>query len=548
MESRDPVDGRNDRTAGLVAAAAVAVQAATSRADERSGCSPSGVLVRGGAVLRRGCAILLPASGGSGTSRLVAALVGGGAELISDGEVGLDDKGRVQVPASAPAAASAAAQGVDLALIVATTYQEGARWRPKELHGARAALPILDRAATASGSHRHLLHLGARLARRVTTLSGPRPEADQVAPRILAYVDEIIDGRGPGRVGGAANQLVEGAAAASAAVAEVVGAASPEVERELLTRQPSILLLYWHGRFGNRMHQYAYGITYARRHGCRFWLPSQWEGTHLFEQQHHALLPQGRLRATLSRCRDQFDRPERRFAALREVVPEAVLLRPADPRENYAGRGTTVCFDDMCAYHPSIFTAMSRAHLLSLFELAAAVRRLDLYKRLEDRQGTYDVAHLRRDDISNPRYNQTHVQAYSVISKRSYEAAFAKFGFDPAAVEWVSDDYARKWHTDRAPGKRGRWRYPTGSEVLPEVLFDWLEDFLRLYFARTIFRANSSFSWWAAFLSPGARVFSPVIDKRHIYGVDGLEEIDVDFVEGNHPHWMYKNADIRIGP
>ena len=35
---------------------------------------------------------------------------------------------------------------------------------------------------------------------------------------------------------------------------------------------------------------------------------------------------------------------------------------------------------------------------------------------------------------------------------------------------------------------------------------------------------------WAAPLSPTVRVFSPVIDKHHIYGVDGVEEIDIDFV------------------
>ena len=27
----------------------------------------------------------------------------------------------------------------------------------------------------------------------------------------------------------------------------------------------------------------------------------------------------------------------------------------------------------------------------------------------------------------------------------------------------------------------------------------------------------------------------------------GFEEISVDFVEGNHPHWMYDNEDIVIG-
>lgn len=44
------------------------------------------------------------------------------------------------------------------------------------------------------------------------------------------------------------------------------------------------------------------------------------------------------------------------------------------------------------------------------------------------------------------------------------------------------------------------------------------------------------------------RVFSPVIDKAYVSGVDGLQEIDVEFVEGNHPHWMFNNADICIGP
>jgi hypothetical protein len=206
-----------------------------------------------------------------------------------------------------------------------------------------------------------------------------------------------------------------------------------------------------------------------------------------------------------------------------------------------------VCFDSICAYHPRIFSNMSRCHLLSVFEFSAAVKQLDIYKRLEDRQGTYDIAHLRRDDISNPTFNQKNGQGYSVISRASYRRAFEQHGFDPERVEWVSDDYRRQWHTDRPVQRRGRWRYPTGSELLPDIMFDWLEDFLRLYFARAIFRANSSFSWWAAFLAAQARVFSPLIDKKHIYGVDGMEEITVDFVEGNHPHWLFDNQDIVIG-
>ena len=68
-------------------------------------------------------------------------------------------------------------------------------------------------------------------------------------------------------------------------------------------------------------------------------------------------------------------------------------------------------------------------------------------------------------------------------------------------------------------------------------MFDWLPDFLRLYFARTIFRANSSFSWAAAFLSPTAKVYSPVLTERKTYRGDA-DEVMFEFVEGNEPHWM----------
>lgn len=485
----------------------------------------------------RGHAIVLAGAGGIGTSRLIAALVAHGATLLADGELAIDALGRVRHACTSPADAAPA----DVALIVATRYQPDATWAPVARYGARAVLALLDRAAACSGAPRRQAFLAAQLARRVSMLSGPRPEAARVAPQLLAWLDDLIDGHAP-----AAPQGHSVAPAPAVLATEAAGTATPDEERALLRQQPAIVLLHWHGRFGNRMHQYAYGATYAQRTGRRLWLPSQWEGTRLFAAQPHRVLPPGRLRATLNRSRDQFERPERRLVALREAVPEAVLIRPTAPGQAWAAHDGTVAVDDVCAYHPDIFAGMSAASLRALFTFSDAVRRLDLYQRLSDRQGTYDIAHLRRDDISNVRYNQTHVQGYSVISKRSYEAAFARYGFDPAAIEWVSDDYSGRWHADRPPRPRGGWRYPIGSEPLPEVLFDWLEDFLRLYFARTIFRANSSFSWWAAFLAPQARVFSPVLTRRHIYGVDGLEEIDVEFVEGNHPHWMYGNADIRI--
>jgi hypothetical protein len=195
---------------------------------------------------------------------------------------------------------------------------------------------------------------------------------------------------------------------------------------------------------------------------------------------------------------------------------------------------------------------MSRRHLQQLCEFGEEVTSLRSYRRYHDMRGLYDVAHLRRDDVSDVAYNRTHVQGYSVISKEAYLRAFAKFGYSADAIEWVSDDYSRQWHVDRKMRYVGEWTYPTGSEYLPGLVFDWLDDFLKLYFARTIFRANSSFSWWAGLLSPTAKVFSPVLDRRHVYGVDGMEEIMVDFVEGNDPHWgwggHYPKPALTIGP
>lgn len=311
--------------------------------------------------------------------------------------------------------------------------------------------------------------------------------------------------------------------------------------------------LRWAGRFGNRMFQYAYGASWARHTGLPFWIPSPWEGTHLFARQDHHLITDPALRAVL----DQPDGGDAagnrvRWAALQLLHPTAELYDAESCETPYAAIGRPRCHGNGCAYNPRIFAGMSAAHLRTVFEFNDAVKSLDVYKRYADMQGLYDVAHLRRDDISNIDYNRSHVQGYSVISMDAYRRAFRAQGLDEREIHWVSDDYTGQWHVGRRQRLRGGWSYPEGSERLPRVLFDWLDDFLKLYFARTIFRANSSFSWWAAMLSPTARVFSPVIDKTLIYGVDAIAEIDVDFVEGNHPHYLYggdgQPMEIRIGP
>jgi hypothetical protein len=314
----------------------------------------------------------------------------------------------------------------------------------------------------------------------------------------------------------------------------------------MISNEKFILLSHWNGRFGNRMHQYAYGVTYSKLHRVPFLLPSDWEGTHLFKTQHHSVIDNDDVRLKINQTMRELDTVDYRYSSMKEHYPAIKRIHPEMADQNYFSYDHPVYFDSVCAYSSTIFSPMSREHLINVFEFSDQVKSTWAYRYWKARQNTYDIAHLRRDDISNPDYNKHNTQGYSVISKKSYYAAFEKYDIDPDTIQWISDDYTNKWHEDRRPSPRFGWSYPAGSEYREDFVFDWLEDFLKLYFARTIFRANSSFSWWASFLSPTAKIYSPVVNKKHIYGVDGMEEIDVNFVEGNQPHWMYNQPDIII--
>jgi len=308
-----------------------------------------------------------------------------------------------------------------------------------------------------------------------------------------------------------------------------------------------ILLAHWNGRFGNRMHQYAYGATYAKLNNVPFYLPSDWEGTHLFKNQYHTVVEDDTLRLEINQTQPSMNTLEFRTQSIQKLHPDAKQINPEMIDQNYLKYDHPVFFDSVCAYSQTIFDKMDKKHLLEIFEFSDKVKNTEAYKYWSKFQGKYDIVHLRRDDISNIEYNKNNPQGYSVVSKESYYKAFEKFGYNPDNITWVSDDHTNKWHSNRTATPNLGWSYPIGSNYDNEYVFDWLEDFLKLYFARTIFRANSSFSWWASFLSPTAKVYSPVLDKQVIYGRDndGVE-IDVDFVKGNHPHWMYNNSDIII--
>lgn len=121
-------------------------------------------------------------------------------------------------------------------------------------------------------------------------------------------------------------------------------------------------------------------------------------------------------------------------------------------------------------------------------------------------QPGYDlVFHKRRGDYID-------AGCYAVIGDKSYTAAAIKFGYDPATAKEFSD---------------------------ARMFSEQYEDFFSIMASRAIFRANSSFSWWAATLS-NARVYSPVVGDRTGW-------VECDFVEGNHPKMFYMFDDLHIG-
>lgn len=311
-----------------------------------------------------------------------------------------------------------------------------------------------------------------------------------------------------------------------------------------------VFIIHWNGRFGNRMHSYCYAWNRAKKLGGDLYLPSDWEGKHLFNLD-YKIVEDDELRLNINQSIDAFDNLDYRMEQLNKFSNKSEYniryVNADDPTQNYKNYKQAVAIDSVSAYHHSIFDNMKLKDVLKLYEFSDKVKNLDIYKRLEDKQGTYDIAHLRRDDISNVNYKKN--GGYSVISKDSYIKAFKKFDYDPDKIEWTTDDWSGLWGVENSLhsgliNKRGAWSYPIGSEVIPEFMFDWLPDFLRLYFARSIFRANSSFSFWACTLSKGRenppKIFAPRLDKRILYADEKTfqQEAEFEFEEGNHPHWL----------
>uniref|UniRef100_A0A6C0D9J4 Glycosyltransferase n=1 Tax=viral metagenome TaxID=1070528 RepID=A0A6C0D9J4_9ZZZZ len=296
-----------------------------------------------------------------------------------------------------------------------------------------------------------------------------------------------------------------------------------------------IVLLHWIGRFGNRMFQYAFGCSYAKKYDCIFYMPSEWEGTLIFKKNKYTkIVTDDELRLHINQKFVDKKYRSMHLDNYKKRTGDSIELVKFNNKQN-VGK-TNIAFQDLyCMHFSFLFEIMDSNFLKEIFTFNDNVKNSEMYKWFESRKHTYDLCHLRRGDISYINYQGSH----SMISKESYLNQLNILKINKDDIVWISDDPCEKtpniWNVKSAGHI---WDYPCGEQYCPEIFLDFLPDLLNIIFARKILRGNSSFSWWGVFLSNAVEIYSPLIKPKPIELKNKYFKQDTEFVKGNHPHFM----------
>ncbi len=170
------------------------------------------VFVHAGVVGWRGRAIVIPGRTMSGKTTLVKALVEAGATYYSDEYAVLDERGRVHPypkpmsvrengggrPGKILPEALGGTTGVKplpVGLVVATSYREGARWRPRPLSSGRAVMELLAHTVSARRDPERAIATLRSATADALVIKGARGEAAEIAKVLLGRLTEPA-GRG----------------------------------------------------------------------------------------------------------------------------------------------------------------------------------------------------------------------------------------------------------------------------------------------------------------------------------------------------------------
>ena len=307
-----------------------------------------------------------------------------------------------------------------------------------------------------------------------------------------------------------------------------------------------IILLHWIGRFGNRMFLYAFGCQYAKKYNCTFYIPSAWEGTSVFvDNEYVKIIPDDELRLRINQTDPRMDTVEYRKQSLMDYNKRTNdNVEYVTTQRQMLGK-SNIAFDDLhCMYFADLFNIMETSFIREIFEFNNEVKQSVLYQELEQLKGKYSAIHWRRGDIAMSTYKGAH----SLISLSSIQNAISKWCpvSDRSDVIWVSDDALYRTKTyksiniqqwiNKSKGKT-KWSYPVGEHSIPEIFFDWMPEFLILYFSKRLFRGNSSFSWWASILGD-METYSPKIESKPNGKRNVFHEMNSEYVPGNCEHFM----------
>lgn len=227
------------------------------------------------------------------------------------------------------------------------------------------------------------------------------------------------------------------------------------------------------GRFGNQLWQYAFAKSYALHNGYELEVPENWIGRLLFN----------------------IDDP-----VISSNFPRLELDDMPDGNHSI----------DLYGYyqHQRYADTMNADTVRSFFTFKD--EWVDRFPKIKP---YYIACHMRRGDyINNPNY--------CVVEKESYEKALDQYGYDLEHAIFVGEEIkyssdSRNYHSDKTY---------YGN-------IDFLYDFFLLLNSDVLFRSNSTFGWWASFLSPiNQKTYSPLIQ-----GYAGQKRKDVKFVLGNYP-------------
>lgn len=131
--------------------------------------------------------------------------------------------------------------------------------------------------------------------------------------------------------------------------------------------------------------------------------------------------------------------------------------------------------------------------------------RPEILKLCRKPKNGYIACHLRRGDYA--KHFNSH---YAVIDKVCYQKALSKFGYREKDVIWFTEEVKQP-----------------GYNKLPWHL-QFVHDFVLIMQADVVFRANSTYSYWAAALG-NSKVYSPLVEDRSGFCND------IEFVEGFSP-------------